>query len=274
MDEKELISKVKDVVRRNLDDFQNEINWLREFCSDTETLKRMENQRAILQLEHRRREKDYLSAEQKVYKEFLSNRRRGIDKLISRIKNKDLRSPILRLKDAFDTAITTKPYSCRKILLTYWRLTDRYGNNQKLGIPVIDVIGSCDQEDELNFNEIIAAVIHENHTKVESVKKALEEYEIIMPKKTTQDATDAKERKGNVNVNIYGDAQAKNLQIANDASIHEQPIAEEKKKGSIKKLLKIIATIIAFIAALLTSLYHLGWLEPIKAFIDKILWPK
>jgi hypothetical protein len=114
-------------------------------------------------------------------------------------------------------------------------------------------------------------------TALECVKAKLE-YQIAEKPKAEQKTGGGeawgKERKGNVNVNIYGDVQAENLQIANDASIQEQPIAEEKKKGSIKKLLKIIATIIAFIAALLTSLYHLGWLEPIKAFIDKILWPK
>jgi predicted nucleotidyltransferase len=78
----------------------------------------------------------------------------------------------------------------------------------------------------------------------------------------------------NVNVNIYGDVQAGNLQIAHDASIHEQPIAKEKKKGSIKKLLKIIVAIPTFIAAVLAILHYLGLLEPIKTFISKILWPK
>ena len=69
-----------------------------------------------------------------------------------------------------------------------------------------------------------------------------------------RNATAAKKEKGNVNVNIFGDVQAGNLQIAQDASIHEQPIAEEKKKGIVGKILEIISTIITF--------------------ITKILWPK
>jgi hypothetical protein len=45
---------------------------------------------------------------------------------------------------------------------------------------------------------------------------------------------------------------------------------KEEKKGILKRLLKIIGAIICFFAALITIL---KW-EPIKAFIDKILWPK
>jgi hypothetical protein len=49
----------------------------------------------------------------------------------------------------------------------------------------------------------------------------------------------------------------------------------EKKKGILRRLLKIIGAIVGFLAALFTCLgYLLGWLGPIKAFIGKILWPK
>lgn len=75
----------------------------------------------------------------------------------------------------------------------------------------------------------------------------------------------AETEKGNVNVNIFGDVQARNLQIGHDASIQEGVRTEEKKKGILKRLLKIIITCLG---------YLLGWLGPIKAFISKILWPK
>jgi len=50
---------------------------------------------------------------------------------------------------------------------------------------------------------------------------------------------------------------------------------EQKKKGILRRLLKIIVAIVGFLAAMFTCLgYLLGWLGPIKAFIVKILWPK
>jgi len=73
--------------------------------------------------------------------------------------------------------------------------------------------------------------------------------------------------KGNrtmLNVNIFGDVQAGNLQIGHGASIQENVGTEKKNKGIFKKLLKIISVI--------TSIA--GWLEPIKAFIYKILLHK
>ena len=51
----------------------------------------------------------------------------------------------------------------------------------------------------------------------------------------------------------------------------EQTETTSNGKGMFMKLLKIIGAIITFIAALLTCLYYLGWLEPVKAFIYKIL---
>lgn len=54
----------------------------------------------------------------------------------------------------------------------------------------------------------------------------------------------------------------------------KQDIAPVKRRRiwtCIKKALKISGAIIAFLAALLTIFYYLGWLEPIKEFIDKIL---
>jgi hypothetical protein len=96
----------------------------------------------------------------------------------------------------------------------------------------------------------------------------------LKPAEIKQDTTDAKEGKDNVNVNIYGDVKAGNLQIAHDASIHKRSITAEKKKGILIRLLKIIGAIVGFLAALLGILNYLGWLEPIKAFIHNISWPK
>jgi hypothetical protein len=46
--------------------------------------------------------------------------------------------------------------------------------------------------------------------------------------------------------------------------------AERKKKSIVRKVLEIIAVVVAFFAALLTCLYYLRWLEPIKVFIYKL----
>jgi hypothetical protein len=44
---------------------------------------------------------------------------------------------------------------------------------------------------------------------------------------------------------------------------------KEKKRRRIKNILKILAAVVAFLGSLLGVLNHLGWLEPIKAFISK-----
>ena len=49
---------------------------------------------------------------------------------------------------------------------------------------------------------------------------------------------------------------------------------QENKKGIILRLPKVIAGVVAFLAALLTCLYYLGWLEPFKAFISRIVLRK
>ncbi len=42
----------------------------------------------------------------------------------------------------------------------------------------------------------------------------------------------------------------------------------------VRRIPRWIYVLVLFLAALLTSLHLLGWLEPIKDFIAKILWPK
>jgi hypothetical protein len=84
-----------------------------------------------------------------------------------------------------------------------------------------------------------------------------------------------KEQKAPINVHMEN-VQAKNLQIGHDASIHEQQITEEKKKGIFIRLLKVIgAIVVAVIAAIVVDIFaDFGWLQSIKAFIYNILWPK
>ena len=86
------------------------------------------------------------------------------------------------------------------------------------------------------------------------------------PAETEQNATPAKKEKGDVNVNIFGPFQAGKLQIAQDASIHEQSIIKEQKKGIIRKVLKIVgAIIVGIIASLLADiLCGFGWFGRIK----------
>jgi hypothetical protein len=48
-------------------------------------------------------------------------------------------------------------------------------------------------------------------------------------------------------------------------------LAAGKRANRVLRTLKIIGGVIGFMAALLTCLYYLGWLEPIKAFIYKIV---
>jgi hypothetical protein len=48
----------------------------------------------------------------------------------------------------------------------------------------------------------------------------------------------------------------------------------EERKEILRRIPYWIYIFILFFAALLTCLYYLGWLEPIKAFIAKMIWPK
>jgi hypothetical protein len=62
---------------------------------------------------------------------------------------------------------------------------------------------------------------------------------------------------------VLGDVRAESVQTGDNSSIHKQMITGEKNKSIIWKILKIIGAI----AALLTILHYLGWLEPIKALL-------
>jgi hypothetical protein len=62
--------------------------------------------------------------------------------------------------------------------------------------------------------------------------------------------------------------------VGDNTHISKHEKTAEKKKGIILRILKIIGAVIAFVAGLLTTLHLLGWLEPIKEFIVKIIWPK
>ena len=77
-----------------------------------------------------------------------------------------------------------------------------------------------------------------------------------------------------LNVNIFGNVQAGNLQIVQGASFQQNVEPNEKNKEIFKRILYWIYNLILFLAALLTCLHLLGWLELIKAFIYKILLHK
>jgi hypothetical protein len=95
--------------------------------------------------------------------------------------------------------------------------------------------------------------------------------------KTSGEAGDASMEKGrNINIQnsnvILGDVQhAENLQIGNNLSIREDVRNEEKKICILKRIPYWIYILALFFAALLTCLFYLGWLEPIKAFIYRIV---
>ena len=93
----------------------------------------------------------------------------------------------------------------------------------------------------------------------------------IKAAETQQNTAVAKEGKGDVNVNIFGDVQAGNLQIAQDASIHDQSVIKEKKRDLVRKALKIVgAIIVGIIGSLLADiLCGFGWFERIKRLFTR-----
>lgn len=86
-------------------------------------------------------------------------------------------------------------------------------------------------------------------------------------KRIEQNAVSAKEDKPNFNINISGNIQAKNLQFAHDASIHECPIPE-KKKSIFREVLRGIVAIIATVVDNIGG--YFGWLGRIYNW----LWSK
>lgn len=63
-----------------------------------------------------------------------------------------------------------------------------------------------------------------------------------------------------LNINIFKDVQAGNLQIIQGASF-QQNVGTKRNKGIFKKLFQIIGVIIKFLVALLTILHYLGLLD-------------
>ena len=109
---------------------------------------------------------------------------------------------------------------------------------------------------ESNRPEDLDPIIHE----FRKLKKIVE----VLPSKKQA------ETEQNVPINVrIENVQAKNLQIGTNASVYEQTVIGEKKKGIIRKLLGIIGAIVAFFAAVLTILHLLGWLEAIKSIWSK-----
>ena len=77
-----------------------------------------------------------------------------------------------------------------------------------------------------------------------------------------------------MNINIFRNVQTRELQIIQGASFQQNLETNEKNKGILKKILYWIYIFTLFFAALLTCLFYLGWLEPIKTFISRILLNK
>jgi uncharacterized protein YegL len=66
--------------------------------------------------------------------------------------------------------------------------------------------------------------------------------------------------------------QSENLKVSDHTQIQEITEIKKQKSGRIKRILKIIAAIVGFLAALFTCIgYLLGWLGPIKGFIFRIV---
>lgn len=95
------------------------------------------------------------------------------------------------------------------------------------------------------------------------------------PAETEQKATPSPINIQNSNVILGNVHQPGNLQVGDRTQIQKITGIEKQKIGSVKKILKIIAAIVVFLAALFTCLgYLLGWLGPIKAFIYRIISPE
>lgn len=62
--------------------------------------------------------------------------------------------------------------------------------------------------------------------------------------------------------------------LASLKSAETEQNATPAKWSRVKTIICAISGVVIFLAALLTILYYLGWLEPIRTFIVKILWPK
>jgi len=103
-----------------------------------------------------------------------------------------------------------------------------------------------------------------------------ETYLTKLPAETGRNTAPAKEEKSNVKIQI-GEIQAENVQIGNHALIHKEAKADVAEKPSktrrntthfirlriwtfVKRIPRWIYVLAVFLAALLTCLYHLGWL--------------
>lgn len=104
---------------------------------------------------------------------------------------------------------------------------------------------------------------------------AREELSSEQPAETERNAIPAKIFNIGSFKGVLGDIQAENVQTGDYSSIHKQPITAERKRGIIKKILKIVgAIVVAVIAAIVVDIFaDFGWLQSIKEFIYN-LWRK
>jgi len=217
--------------------------------------------RTIVQLDHWVKEE----MTEKVLHYYIYNRDSCQHRIITIVKNMDnlithwqyykpeLSKNLSRLYDALQNAAkqTDKHYR-RLSVLPYW--------NEKDYNPKRVKQCAAELHDKLLH---IASMAYDELEKEEN------------PAETEQKVTATKKEKGNVNVvNISANKVRvdKLQQSGHDSYIHKQTEIEEKKSGSVKKILKIIVTIVVFLAALFTCLgYLFGWLGPIKTFIYRIV---
>lgn len=98
--------------------------------------------------------------------------------------------------------------------------------------------------------------------------------EAMLLESITTDTTNKTLREG---VQKWTKEHQEQIQASQDTKpVKEQPKAEEKNKGGVKKLLKIVGTIIVglFVAFLADIFGNLGWTERITDFIYRIFWSK
>ena len=66
---------------------------------------------------------------------------------------------------------------------------------------------------------------------------------------------------------VLGNFQAENVQTHQISNVHNY---NDKTRNNKKGIFIIIGSIVTFLAALLTCLYYLDWLEPLKSFFLKL----
>jgi len=150
---------------------------------------------------------------------------------------------------------------------------DNLLKNAKL---IDDLYEKNESEARIKETEILVSVRRLISRLEQIAQNARKESGTEKPEGTEEKATSAKIINIENFKGILGDVQAGNLQIAQDASIHEQSVIKEKKKGILRRLLKIIgAIVVGIIVTVVTDILgDFGWIERIKTIVHNILTNK